>query len=323
MERSDVIVIGEGVIGLAAAWQLALRGKAVICIGDGQPRATDAAAGMLAPSFEAFHPRAARPLKPLLDEALEKWAPFVSALSDNPQQELGYQRDGIVAIGFARSPEVSAIPCPPPSAFPVSKAWCVPGEGQVDPRLLREVLHRAFQSAGGIFVDGEVTHIDLQPENINVGLKENQLRAEQVVLAGGVKSSTLLPGAEEMEAVRGRAFLQYAPELKLQSVVRTPMVYFCPKQDGHIYIGATEETPAGEAAALNGLWWEAVSICPALMKTQRVASFDGMRPATGNGLPKIGHWPEDERVFLAFGHDRNGVLLTPLTAERVVSAIIG
>ena len=320
MAVQHILIIGDGVIGLSAAWKLARAGNRVTCIGDDGPRSTDAAAGMLAPSFERHHPRAAGSLGALLEEGLNFWPDFARELMNETGQAFGYDQNGIIGIGFPSAPSSSAIETAPPAGFPASRAWLVPEEGQADPRLLRSVLLDAFGKAGGTHIQLKADAIECGPEGISVRAGTERFMVDRIVLAGGVRSAELLPDAFEMEGVRGRAFLHHAPELKLTHVVRTQTVYFCPKADGLLYIGATEEIEAGEPAMFDGLWWEAVSVCPPLQGTERLKVFDGVRPALKSGLPKIGHWAEDERVYLALGHDRNGVLLAPLTADRVVLA---
>ena len=45
----------------------------------------------------------------------------------------------------------------------------------------------------------------------------------------------------------------------------------------------------------------------------------GLRPMTPDNLPLIGRL--SERVIAATGHGRNGVLLTPLTADAVLAEL--
>ncbi len=48
----------------------------------------------------------------------------------------------------------------------------------------------------------------------------------------------------------------------------------------------------------------------------------GLRPATPDNLPAIGRGALDGLVWAA-GHHRNGILLTPVTAELVAGALAG
>ena len=48
----------------------------------------------------------------------------------------------------------------------------------------------------------------------------------------------------------------------------------------------------------------------------------GLRPATPDNLPLIGPGAIDG-LLLATGHFRNGILLAPLTAERIAALLAG
>lgn len=317
MTKPQIAVIGDGLIGLSVACQLARDGYPVVCIGDQGARSSDAAAGMLSPTFEKYHPRAASSLGLLLEEGLELWDEFAADLVNESGQQIGYQRNGIIGVGFAQPLSSEAEICEVPEGFTSGRAWRMAREGQADPRLLRPALMTAYKKQGGSLIHDKVTHINRDGPSIDLQLLDRILSVDLLVYAGGLGASSLLGGTWPEEGVRGRAFLQYAPTLNLPSVVRSHSVYFCPKADGLLYVGATEEIPEGEPPMFDGLWWEATSICPALAKTEHIQIFDGVRPALTSGLPEIGKWAEDERVFLAFGHDRNGVLLAPLTAYRI------
>lgn len=317
MTSLRILIIGDGVVGLSIAWRLVSDGHDVVCLGDGGTRSSEAAAGMLAPSFERYHPRAAGALGDLLEEGLTAWGPFADDLIAEAGDRFLYRRNGIVGIGFARPLSREAEPYDVPDGFTSERAFLMPEEGQADPRLLRGVLAEAITAKGGQLRTGHAHELKLASTGARVETDTETLAADLIVLAGGHGVSRLIGDPYKEEGVRGRAFLHYAPQIRLPQVVRSPSVYFCPKPDDHLYVGATEEVEAGEPAMLDGLWWEALALLPALKETERVAIYDGVRPALGNGLPQIGEWPKDERVLLAFGHDRNGVLLAPLTADRI------
>jgi glycine oxidase len=76
------------------------------------------------------------------------------------------------------------------------------------------------------------------------------------------------------------------------------------------------------AGAVYELLRDAIELVPGFSELQIDECSAGLRPGTPDGAPAIGpgavpglHW--------ATGHHRNGVLLAPLTAELVVSALLG
>src|ERR1700710_2263527 len=97
--RSDVIVIGGGVIGLACAWRLSQRGRSVTII-DPAPGsgATWTAAGMLAPVTELHYGEQA--LLRLNLAAAQGYPEFVAELQDSTGRGVGYLRCGTLQVAW-------------------------------------------------------------------------------------------------------------------------------------------------------------------------------------------------------------------------------
>jgi glycine oxidase len=53
------------------------------------------------------------------------------------------------------------------------------------------------------------------------------------------------------------------------------------------------------------------------------ATWAGLRPGTQDGLPFIGPLPEMENVWVAAGHFRAGIQLSPATARIMAQLICG
>jgi glycine oxidase len=64
-------------------------------------------------------------------------------------------------------------------------------------------------------------------------------------------------------------------------------------------------------------------ICPILRTSRISASWAGLRPVTPDLLPILGSDPDIPNIVYACGHSRNGILLTPLTAEVVADVVTG
>jgi glycine oxidase len=63
-------------------------------------------------------------------------------------------------------------------------------------------------------------------------------------------------------------------------------------------------------------------IVPGVLELEIEELQAGLRPATPDNLPAIGRGALDGLVW-ATGHYRNGILLTPVTAELVAAALAG
>ena len=112
-QKRDVIVVGAGVIGLAAAWRIAQRGASVAVIDRGEPGAgaTRVSAGMLAPVTEAESE--AEPLIEARLTAAATWPRFAAERVSIPWFAIGgidgSNVDEVVAAGAARIAVVRAI----------------------------------------------------------------------------------------------------------------------------------------------------------------------------------------------------------------------
>jgi glycine oxidase len=63
-------------------------------------------------------------------------------------------------------------------------------------------------------------------------------------------------------------------------------------------------------------------IVPGVFELEIEELIAGLRPATPDNLPAIGRGALDGLVW-ATGHFRNGILLTPITADVVADALAG
>lgn len=112
-----------------------------------------------------------------------------------------------------------------------------------------------------------------------------------------------------------------APKDSLRHVVRWDGGYAIPRGDGRIVVGATVEPDAGFAKAVtpDGASRMASGLAAALpgLVAERKHAWSGLRPASADGLPLLGSLPGVKNYLLATGHYRNGILLTPITAEHI------
>jgi glycine oxidase len=72
---------------------------------------------------------------------------------------------------------------------------------------------------------------------------------------------------------------------------------------------------------LSGLMERAKEILPAIEKAKWEKAWAGIRPQTEDGLPYIGKHPKYEGLWIATGHYRNGILLSPITGLLIADLI--
>jgi glycine oxidase len=225
----------------------------------------------------------------------------------------------------------------------VRAGFLAAGERSVDPPALVEALRRAATAAGVGFVAAGVERIATVSATRRVsGVvladagEPRRIDAATVVLAAGCGSAGIagLPDAARppVRPVKGEIVtLRQPPGAPLvthtvRGLVRGFTVYLVPRADGRLIAGATVQERGWDTRVTAGgayeLLRDALVLVPGLDDAELVAVRAGLRPGTPDDLPLIGRSPLDGLV-VATGHYRNGILLTPITAESVAAVVAG
>jgi glycine oxidase len=225
----------------------------------------------------------------------------------------------------------------------VRAGFLAAAERSVDPPALVEALRRAATAAGVGFVAAAVERIEAAPTTGRVagvvvadGAASRRIDAAAVVLAAGCRSAGIagLPEAARppVRPVRGEVLTLRQPPgpplvtHTLRGLVHGFTVYLVPRADGRLVVGATVQERGWDTRVTAGgayeLLRDALALVPGLDDAELVAARAGLRPGTPDDLPLIGR-SAMEGLVVATGHYRNGILLTPITAEAVVAAVAG
>lgn len=337
MGRSDVLIVGGGLIGLAIALELHQQGVQVTLLSqDFAAAAGNAAAGMLAPSAEQIP---AGPMKDLCLRSLELYPAWVSKLENLTGLNSGYWPCGILAPYLATDAPLSKSSLNTQAIHSyqaglgadVVGGHFYPEDAQVDNRALMKALQLAVQESDidlqtGVTVEGFVQQHG-QVTHLRTSAGERQ--AAHYILATGAWSGELLPVPvlpRKGQMLSVRVPVGYGQRQPLRRVLFGEKVYIVPRQEGRIVIGATVEdvgfmphnTPAGIAQLLNA----AIALYPPLQTFPIEEQWWGFRPSTPDELPILGAGPCNN-LTLATGHYRNGVLLAPITAKLIAAQAQG
>lgn len=338
MKTWDVIIIGGGIIGLSLSIALRKRGASVLIVERGEPgrEASHAAAGMLA-DFPLEVPSA---LQPLAIASARMYPEFVHELQDESAINVDLRDQGTIFFltpeGLREHPSL-LDECPLP--FPLAELEPALGpanlpavylkERSVDPRALtiaalKAARHREVDISSGTSVT-EV--IQTNGKVTGVATKRTNYNAPIVVNCAGAWSGQLAPYSLPTRPVKGQ-MLSLAAESRdlLRHVIRAPEIYLVPRSDGRILVGATVEE-AGydkrtDAATIQRMHQAAVRLAPALARARMLEAWAGLRPGSPDNLPILGA-TATAGYFVATGHFRDGILLTPVTAHVMVQVISG
>ena len=202
----------------------------------------------------------------------------------------------------------------------------VPGDRQVEPRAVVAALLAACEATGVEVVRRAATSVDPGP---SVGLDGgDRVASDVVVVAAGGRSATLVD--VPVRPVKGQILrLRGGGSSLLTRTVRGiadgVSVYLVPRADGQLVVGATVEERGFDATvtagAVKALLGAATRLVPGVAELELAEARAGLRPGTPDNAPVIGVDPDRDGVVVATGHFRNGILLTPVTADAVADLV--
>jgi glycine oxidase len=359
-EIADVVVAGGGVIGTAIAWRAAAAGLDVVLVDpDHGDAASLVAAGMLAPVSEALFGEGALLRINLL--AVRRFPSFAAELETATARPVGLRREGTLAVAydpgdyaalmrltaFRRSAgldaeELDSRACRKLEPFltpDVHGGVLFAGDWSVDNRRYVGALREAMTAAKVRVVRDRVTEVLVQDGRARgVRLAGGaEIGSGWAVIAAGCWSGAVggLPDALRgaVRPVKGQLLRLRHPAgmppvlaRTIRATVRGADVYLVPRADGEVIVGATQEERGPDqtvtAGAVHDLLHDAMSVLPVTSELILAETCAGLRPGTPDNGPIVGGCGP-EGLLLATGHYRNGILMSPVTADAVVALLTG
>ena len=355
VSKPNVAIIGAGVIGLGIAWRLAMRGVPVTVFDKGAcgAGASHAAAGMLAACAEAEPGEEA--LVTLGRASQARWPAFAAELKQASGVDVGLRPEGTLVVALTSDDQARlnhqlvfqqklGLPLQwitaaetrrrePHLAGKLAGAVFSPEDTQVDNRKLAAALRIAAEAAGaGISEHQAVKTISNDAGRVDgiVLADGRKVAADVVVLAAGAWSRSIEGLAPELRPpvrpIKGQMLaLRMDPTAPLLThVVWAPGAYLVPRLDGRLLVGATVEekgydtslTAGGILTLLEAAW----RVVPAVEELPIDEMWVGHRPGSRDDAPILGTGLIDGLIY-ATGHHRNGILLTPITADAVAELV--
>jgi glycine oxidase len=345
----DIVVVGGGTIGLGIAWRAAQRGFSVAVADDAPGRgASWAAAGMLAPITEIHFGE--ETLLALTRESSRRYPDFIGELEDVTGLSTGYTQAGTLMVAacaddFSRLSDLYRYQVglgltvqrltrrelrslEPGFSGHVRGGYLIEGDHAVDNRLLTAALIEACRRAGVEFVPKRVERIETERGAVTgVSLMSDSfIPAGTVVLAAGCWSGAI-PGLPDhaippVRPVKGQLLYlgsTSSPAFVARNV-RGADVYIVPRRDGRIVVGATVEERGFDVTVTAGAVYEllrnACELLPDLREYALLEVVAGLRPGSPDNAPLLGPGAL-KGLVIATGHYRNGILLTPVTADEI------
>jgi glycine oxidase len=347
-DHADVLILGGGVIGLTTAYFLAREGANVALVdrGDFGQQASWAGAGIIPPG----NPKQAPGAFDLLRAVSSQMYPDLSGqlreetgldngyhvcggleLLDNGEEAAvaEWQTEGIV---FRKLDGSGLRRFEPGLAGHVSQGYYLPDMAQVrNPRHVK-ALRAACERRGVRLRPGCAVHtLVRRGDRVEaVETEQGRLVAGRFLVAAGAWSDELLQQAgwkPGIRPVRGQIALLNTGTPGTHPVLLQGKCYLVWRGDGRVLVGSTEEDAGFDArptaAAIAGLLTFAAALVPGLARAHLERCWAGLRPGTPDGMPFLGEVPGCPNLYVAAGHFRSGIQLSPATALVMKELLLG
>jgi glycine oxidase len=263
---------------------------------------------------------------------------WIRELEQETGQSAGYRRSGTLFLateahpapapalqGWERLSHVQLHGMEPHMGF-FGEAWRIADDHSVDNRRLGEALLAALRRSG-VEVREHTRALAVAPlggGGLGVETAAGRVTAPVVVNCAGAWAGQIAAPVEAPVRPRKGQMLALGGCPEVRHVIAAEGVYLVPRGEGRVLVGATLEDcgfDAGlDAGALGALRRRAEGVIRGLAEAEVEATWAGFRPGTPDGLPLLGP-TACPGYWLATGHFRDGILLAPITAKIVASAI--
>ncbi|MGC3967147.1 MAG: glycine oxidase ThiO [Pirellulales bacterium] len=354
----DVLMIGGGAVGLSIAYELAGRGRRVHVVERGElgGESSWAGAGIVPPARED---RSDAPLVQLAGLSARLHVDWAERLRRDTGIDNGYRVTG--ALYLSDGPTTHAkmdgelapfraqqIPCEALTSARLGEiepalagalddgrlttGFHVAAEAQLrNPRHVRTLV-AACTARGVTFTTGAPVEefVVRNGRLVEVRTPHGPMAAEQYCLTTGAWSGRVgeqLGLQLRVKPIRGQIALVNPPRPVIRGIVYVGRKYFVARDDGRVLVGSTEEDVGFDksttAAVVRDLLDFAVRLAPALQEARVEQTWAGLRPHSADDRPYLGQAPNLTNVFVAAGHYRWGLALSPGTAVVMTQLIHG
>jgi sarcosine oxidase subunit beta len=352
----DVVIVGGGISGTAAAYELARAGASVTLFEKGELASMASGWTLAGVRQSGRHPLEL----PLARAAVRRW----TALGAELEADLEYRQEGnlrlartpdeipviarlvdeqrALGLGIEFLPDPAAVRgvAPAVSSTVLAASYC-PTDGHANPTATVRAFAAAARRRGAVIcIRTEVTGITVSGGRIRgVRTTGGSVAADTVVLAAGVHTDHLcgMVGLEFPLRTDHVAVVQTVPLPPLiRQVIGVANADFAGRQEVGGRMRMTGEAipwqwPTGSlgaddiqppARAVRAVLDRAAAVLPALADAKVARVWGGLIDLTPDGLPVIERAPEVEGLVIAAGFSGHGFCLGPITGQLVGELIV-
>ncbi len=338
MKRADIVIVGDGVVGLSSALALTEQGFQVVVIPGPTVNRPSHGEGMLFPLPPWRYPELVRCL---IDRSRQLLPELVTRLGQTTGVDCEYHKCGLLLCGgqvgagqtwlgesnlkWQRGP-VAAFE--PGLSGSDQQALLVEDISQLRKDRLERALALALGQAGGSILTGRPVARLQVAGNIVLGvelLDGLRFGADTVVLAAGAATNPLLFDSG-LQPIRidpvGSPWLMFNPASQLLThVINTGDTCLIPRSDRRIL--ATSLLEEETADPLDDLLTRVANWLPAVSRFDLEAKWLGPRIDSGAQSPAIGAYPQLRGLWINAGHFRSSLGIAPAAAELLAEEMNG
>lgn len=357
----DTVVVGGGIVGIAAARLLALDERS--CVVLEKDSVGSHASGF---AYGGLHPMAGAgipgPVTLLAERGFELHERLAEELPKATGIDIEYRRNATISLSFSEDDALANSGRLETVAARSHLDWMrqrgadvewldrdgvLAAEPRVSPEAIGGVLNRdtaevePYRFLLALTQDAERAGVEIRNRQAT-GIMRSGSKVTGVALDDGdvlACGSVLLaagPWTEQLAAasgatvgirpLKGQILRLEAPGHPYEHSIGWAGNYVTSKPDGLMWAGTTEEEAGFDerptAAGRDTIMAGLIKMVPALQDARLVKQTACLRPMSADGLPVIGALPGWEGVTVATGAGRKGILLGPAMAEIAADIVM-
>jgi glycine oxidase len=346
--RSDILIIGGGVLGMMSAREFAAAGLRVTLLerdllgqesswaGGGilsplSPWRAPAAVNALCRWSQAVYPQLCEALRDStgVDPEWTKSGLLLGGLEDRDLALAWCESSGTNQRVLAESEVFGAEPGLPAD---FGAGLLLPDIAQVrNPRLLRALKADLRIREVQMLERHELVDWEIRGGSVASAVtRHGRFSAGQYLVASGAWSGQLgrLAGIDlPVVPVKGQMLVFQTEPTVLKHIVLVQDRYLIPRRDGRILVGSTVESSDFDKTATDAARADltdfALRSLPALRDYPIEKHWGGLRPGSPEGIPWIGRHPSVDNLYFNCGHFRNGLVMAPASARLLADQVLG
>ena len=355
MARSsdDVVIVGGGIAGMAAAYYLAKSGVPSIVVERDAigSHASGFAYGGLSPMTGFGIPG---PLAEIAHDGMRLHRELAPVLAEETGIDVDFRLRASLALAFTEADvrrlraalpwqqgqpgyavrwldRAEALSVEPRISDETLGAALIEGGGAVEPYRLVLALTRAAERLGVVLRHGRAIGLRRDGGRITgVVLEREVLSCATAVLAMGpwsAEASEWIGTPIDVRPLKGQILRLRAPGPPVECSVGWGHNYATSKTDGLLWAGTTEEEAGFDEestpAARDDIGAALVRMLPVMADAQVAQQTACLRPVTSDGLLVLGGVPGLDGVYVATGGARKGILYGPAIGHAIADLVLG